>query len=454
MKFSDILISENRITNVKTLYPGKTASEIKSIIYAELKKRLKTAGVIACFCFFLVILVSVKKAADTDFVVTRGDMGSSVSVPVIIKNGDDTVKAELQVSPRKFTDEEIGTMMLEIENCLDSVILNGNEDFEHITGNLSFPADLSGFPVTITWSTADLRIVTSIGTVKNKDIKEPSNTVISAKIDFGSEYRLYEREIIVYPYCYTEEERSVLDCIDSLKKLEEETAYDTEFMIPSIVNGLTVSKEKTDTKVFVLFGILIAVMIVASAYTGYYDRIKKKKDKLMREAEADYREFILKIRLLTLCGMPIRKIFVKLGAEAEKNAGIKKAEGMKEKIGMQRNLGMQTALGTQNLLCDNLIIAGSELKSGMTENSVYFNFADRMNIKCYTRLMGILDDAVKRGRQNLDLVICEEERDAVAAETEKIKIRGEQTGNRLLLPIVGLMLVVFLILIVPALSKF
>ncbi len=108
----------------------------------------------------------------------------------------------------------------------------------------------------------------------------------------------------------------------------------------------------------------------------------------------------------------------------------------------------------QNLLNDNLIIAGAELKSGMTESTVYFNFADRMNIKCYTRLMGILDDAVKRGHQNLDLVICEEERDAVASETEKIKIRGEQTGNRLLLPIVGLMLVVFLILIVPALTKF
>jgi tight adherence protein C len=77
-----------------------------------------------------------------------------------------------------------------------------------------------------------------------------------------------------------------------------------------------------------------------------------------------------------------------------------------------------------------------------------------MELTRYQRIAGVLSQAVTKGVSELPEILASEIKEAVADERERIKIRGEQASTKLLVPMTGLLVIVFAILMVPAFVSF
>ncbi len=148
------------------------------------------------------------------------------------------------------------------------------------------------------------------------------------------------------------------------------------------------------------------------------------------QAENSYSEFIAKLSLLLATGISIRQSFFRLAKEYEEHYG----EG--------------------HILTIELKVTKQELEHGYSESAVYDMFGKRMGVLVYQRMASLLTQNVSKGIQGIQTLLLQEAKEAMAQERTNIKIKGEQAGTKLLLPMMGMLVLVFAILLVPAFWSF
>ena len=77
-----------------------------------------------------------------------------------------------------------------------------------------------------------------------------------------------------------------------------------------------------------------------------------------------------------------------------------------------------------------------------------------MGVLVYQRMASLLTQNVSKGIQGIQTLLLQEAKEAMAQERANIKIKGEQAGTKLLLPMMGMLVLVFAILLVPAFWSF
>ena len=91
-----------------------------------------------------------------------------------------------------------------------------------------------------------------------------------------------------------------------------------------------------------------------------------------------------------------------------------------------------------------------ELEYGHSESVVYDTFGRRIGVLPYQRMASLLTQNVSKGIQGIRVLLLQEAKEVMAEERAKIKIKGEQAGTKLLVPMMVLLVLVFAILLVPA----
>ena len=110
--------------------------------------------------------------------------------------------------------------------------------------------------------------------------------------------------------------------------------------------------------------------------------------------------------------------------------------------------------GEEHILTVELKVAKQELENGYSESIVYDGFGKRIGVLAYQRMTTLLTQNVSKGVQGIQALLLQEAKEAMAQERANIKIKGEQTGTKLLLPMMGMLVLVFAILLVPAFLSF
>ena len=137
-----------------------------------------------------------------------------------------------------------------------------------------------------------------------------------------------------------------------------------------------------------------------------------------------------KVILMAVWHIPVRQIFFRLEAE------------------------YSTVYEKDHCLALELKRTKQELEHGYSESVVYELFGRRMKHLPYQRMAGILGQNTIKGMQGIRELLLQEAREVMAEEQTRIRMRGEQTSSKLLLPMMGLLLLVFGILLVPAFQTF
>ncbi len=434
MKILRKLIPDGKIYAWMSLYPGKTKEEVGRILSMALGKRLLRSIPLLILIPFLFTLADKKAAVDRSGAETnvfqREDVnGAGIYLPIILKNPFGEREETLRINPVAMTDEEIDKMQEEVAKRLDSLVLGSNPSFDKLSGDLYFPEGLEDLPVLLAWSSSDPGTVTGKGDVLNSDIEESLPVTIAARVLYGNEFRLYERHVIVLPRIYDEAEALVRNQMKTIQAYEQSTLYEKEFYLPKNVEGgeVFLKEEKEISKSVI--GIFISVVLFLAVFSNFFSSLNEKKKKRKDDAERDCKEFLSELSILLAAGLPLRSAWKKMTED-------------------------HVRAGAKGMLYENMAVTTREFTGGCTESTAYERFGERMETTRYQRIAAILSQSVTKGVSELPELLNAEIREVVAEEREKIKIRGEQAGTGLLMPMMGFLIIVFAILLVPAFISF
>ena len=423
-----ILVPEGKLRDAMELYPGKTREEVREQLAREVGKRLWPGG-LAAVAFLLLTLLSGEKPEETGIVrPLPGKAPVSVQVQLELESGIKTLP--LEIGALEYEESQIEEMHREAETYLETVVPGENESFEKVTSALVFPDCLPSSGAEIYWTTDAPWLVTSGGEVLNGDLDIPKAVQIKAEISYGSERRYFCRTVMVYPAVYTGEE-AVLRAVQSeLSDREAESRRSERFVLPESVLGYRINQLTTEDFSTGAFLVLLALVVPALLYYGYFGNLDTRRKERKELAESVYTEFITKLSLMLAAGISVRQAFVRLAQEYEKNHGL------------------------QHVLAAELRVTKQELDNGRSETVVYEEFGRRIGVLAYRRMASLLTQNVSRGVQGMRGLLLQEAKEVMAQERANIRQKGEQAGTKLLLPMMGLLFLVFAILLVPAFQSF
>lgn len=426
--FRRLLIPEGKLRDAMELYPGKTREEVRELVYGEVKKKL-FPGIIGAV-FFLVLAIFPEQKPEEEGILrpTPGKEAISVRVQVNLESG--VTELPISIGALEYEESRIEELHREAEQYLELEMLGENESFEKVTARLNFPTTLPQTGGDISWSTDAPWLVTADGEVFNHGLETPETVEIIAKISYGSEERVFSKIITVYPAVYTEEELLLQTIQQELASQEEKNRTQERFFLPKQVLGYSIWQVEKFHFGTTGFLILLAMVVPLLLYSGYFGSLDTRRKERKEQAENCYSEFITKLSLLLAAGNSVRQAFLRLAAEYEKN------------------------YGASHVLAAELRVTKQELDNGRSESVVYEDFGRRIGVLAYRRMASLLTQSVSRGVQGMRTLLLQEAKEVMAQEKAHIRQKGEQAGTKLLLPMMGMLFLVFAILLVPAFQSF
>ena len=424
-----LLISDRKLQEISDLYFGKTRRELREQLGRELLKKLIPMLVLSVILIIVAIFFFFTQNKGSNSIKRPASGTVAVKKEFILEMENNLYPLELEIAPKEYLEEEIEVLHKEVEQYLDSIILGENKSFLEVSNDLYFPSHFFKTGENIHWTTQKPWLISTNGIVNNEELKEATMVEIQAKVFYGLEYRIYERIVKVVPRVYTDQEQKIVQVITQLQQIERESRTKEYVEIPEEVFGwkLVKKEEELPKEIFL---ILLAVILPILVYSRFFGKLQDLQKKRKEQAQNSYSEFITKLALLLATGISIRQSFLRLAREYEEH------------------------YGEDHVLTIELKVVKQELEHGYSESTVYDAFGRRMGILVYQRIATLLAQNVSKGVQGIQTLLLQEAKESMAQERANIKIKGEQTGTKLLLPMMGMLALVFAILLVPAFSSF
>lgn len=423
-----LFIPFTKLREAMELYPGKTRAEVQELLWKELRKKLLLGGILAVF--FLVLAGATGRKAPEPEGIKRPLPGSGVVVEQVLLNIDEEWKSlPLTIGALEYEEARIEELHRAAESYLAEVMPGENESLAKVTGELFFPDTLPEGG-SISWSTDAPWLVTAEGKVLNEELEDVKEITITAEIFYGSEKRYFIKNAVIYPAVYTGEEAVLRKVQSELAAREEACRTAERFVLPEQVLGYEIKQEEKAELGINVFLILLSVAVPLLLYSGFYGALDTKRKERKEQAEGCYTEFITKLSLLLAAGVSVRQAFIRLAEEYEGHYGAK------------------------HVLAAELQVIKQELDNGHSENVVYEAFGGRIGVLAYRRMASLLTQNVSKGVQGMRNLLLQEAKEVMAQDRANIKTKGEQAGTKLLLPMMGMLFLVFAILLVPAFQSF
>ena len=423
------LVPDGKLRDAMELYPGKTREEVRALVFENLLKRL-IPGMLAAGLFLLLAVFYGKEKQEEPGIVRPLPGYADALEKIQLELGEEVKTFFLTVGAQEYEEAQIEVLHQKAELYLNEVVLGENESLERVTKALVFPDSLPENGAKIYWSTDAPWLITSKGEVLNAQLKAEAVTRITAEIQYGSECRYYHAQVTVYPAEYSGQEAILKQVSDELSLQEEATRTSRRFYLPETVQGYRVTRVTEESYGVSSFFVLLALVVPMLLYSGFYGSLDTKRKQRKELAESGYSEFVTKLSLLLVAGVSVRQAFTRLADEYEKNYGAKHVLSMELKVTRQ------------------------ELDNGCSEVVAYEEFGRRLGVLAFRRMASLLTQNVSKGVQGMRMLLLQEAKEVMAQEKATIRQRGEQAGTKLLLPMMGLLLLVFAILLVPAFQSF
>ena len=95
-----------------------------------------------------------------------------------------------------------------------------------------------------------------------------------------------------------------------------------------------------------------------------------------------------------------------------------------------------------------------DIRKGMGERQAYEQFAHRIGLPSYRRLISILNRNLEKGTRDVCEMLEEEAREAWEIRKNQAKKAGEEAGMKLLFPMMLLFILILVMLLFPAVQSF
>ena len=374
-------------------------------------------------------LLASNKSAIHDGKLARKATGEGEEkYDLIVKEDDSSEEITVIVSEQKPSGDELEAYLNEAVRRLEKALLGDNPSSENVNTDLNFVTSVEGMPVAVTWEGIDTGYIYSTGRIRHEAVSEPVIVYLTARLVYFDEVRIITFPIRLVP-------AEIDPGVPFTQKLEEAlNAEDIEssgsqwFNLPQVLDGKKLDwEEKKDLQwVWVmLLGTAATAAVIPVMHSETDSREKKREEEMIR----DYPEIVSKFVLLVTAGMTCRAAWEKICAD-------------------------YAAGGGKRFAYEEMVRSAGELSFGKSEAGVYEEFGRRCNIAAYRKFGTLLANNLRRGSRELTVLLEQEADAAFNGRLEDVKKRAAQAGTRLLLPMFGMLCLVFAIVMIPAFSVF
>ena len=401
------------------------AEEERERSMEELTKTLSLALMIVVIAGAISSLVLFTGRKRTSEVLERPDVGENEkTVEIELIKEKEIHAGKLSLAAREYSEEEFEKMADMAGSYIKTVYLGDNTDKDNIRNDLYLPERDETGTLEISWKSEEPALVSRYGIVDTANLSEEVEVTLTAEISYGDFVRNIELPVKLVPGVEDMEPADI--AMDEIKEKEEGSREISEFRVPETAGDFTVRlKDKSKDRAF-----LVACMgLIIGTFFIYYRGNKlgeagKKRDMFLMDS---YYSFINKLTLRLSSGMNLRSALA-IMVEDERRSGY----------------------GKDGLLYDEVAVALNDIANGISEEDAYTSLGKRIGIPEYIRTMSLIEQNLHHGNKDLIKLLEEEERKAKFHNKERIRKRGEEASEKLLFPMLILLMVVIGIVVYPA----
>ncbi len=393
---------------------------------------LLVVGVMAGLLIF--VLDFRNRELPQGYFLERPQMGEGIREEVLeVYSGEGKERLAVSVEEQRLSREEIQEQLREQALKLTDLILGENTDPDQIRKPLNLLQEIEGTPVSVEWSISEGSPVGMDGQLNQQELpKEGVLAELTAKLQWEEEVLWYPIYVRVYPPDYSREEAFYLALQEAVAQKSQDTQYEAQQELPKEAGGRTLRWQRRVDKRGLSIILLASVGAVLQIMAGQKQQQKREQKKKV-QMEMDYLEIVSKLKLYMEAGLTCRAAWVKIAGDYQE----KRKEGQAE----------------QRYAYEEMLKAGYEMQSGVGELKAYERFAQRCQAPCYKKLTGLLIQNVRKGNRGLGTMLETEMWQAFEERKDLARKQGEEAGTKLLLPMVGMLGVVMVIVIAPALMS-
>ncbi len=356
----------------------------------------------------------------------RQETGEGAYEQELIASVDSYGKTRISVTveERILSEEEADQLLQTGAEYLDNLILGDNESLSHVTKNLNFVGEIPEIPVEVMWNAESFNYLSRDGSRKEGvQILEPTNISLSAILycqEYSKDYRV---RVTLMPI------EAGLEA-EFAEYIREQTGKEGEFLhLPVEYDGSPVLWQKPMDYSFLYF-FLLMILAVIFLKIGKKRDLQKERNLRKEEMERDYAQVVSKFTMLLSAGLSIRNAWERIVL-------------LYQKVPMQKIA-----------VYEEMALSFREMQKGISEIKVYETFGERVGEVHYKKLMALFISDRKRGNLHLMDAMNQEMLSAWEEQKRKTRQQGEVIGTKLLLPMMGMLAVVFIMILIPAFLSF
>lgn len=394
-----------------------------------LKKRIGFILIVSVI-LSVVLFLSENVFTDTETVVKRNTYGDGEKVTEyeVSVEGEAEETLQIEVGEQEYSSEEIQKIFRAVIDKLDEVILGENESFDRVEKDLNLVTSMEDYPVQIQWQLDSYSVMNLYGEIQEKNLVEEGTLVeLRGTISYKEEEAIYVQHARVYPLTRTGMDKLLYEIEQEVKRLEEGTREAESFTLPEEIDGkrLTWSLKKENRWYYVLLlGIVLCVYLVYREH----EQIKQEKRRRVEELLRDYPGMISKFTMLLSTGTTVRSAWEKIVQNYERQ---------------KKGLGVHAVY-------EEMTATLREMQGGVPEAEAYERFGKRCGITTYVKFGTLLSQNLRKGSKGISDILRMEAIQSFEHRKSTAKRLGEEAGTKLLMPMMGMLAVVFIMVMVPA----
>ena len=340
-----------------------------------------------------------------------------------------TVPVQIQVPPRRYTEQEAAEIFAKVKAGILEEILGENPSLQEVRHDLILPTEKPG-GIRIAWRSSEPEVLDEDGTIL-AGWESDSGTQVTLQAEITDGFYRDEMEVsaIVYPPEKSEAEQLASQLA---KQVEQEAAKQpgaVQVALPREFEGRTLRFRKETGTEYLLFPVLGVVLAMFFHWQAKNTEMEARK-KREKQLQYDYADLVYQLMVFTGAGLTVSRAWKQIVDNYEKRLGNRTSQ--------------------PRAVYEEMEIALGEMENGRPESQAVSRFGERCQLNEYRRLSSILGQNRHTGMKNLQELLALEMDTAWEQQKQAAKRLGEEAGTKLLLPLFLMLLVVMVLVMVPA----
>lgn len=345
---------------------------------------------------------------------------------LIARVGEEKIPLAVLVKERALTEKEAKEEILKAREMLPAYLMGENESLKNVTTDLNFITRVPDTYVEVQWVERGAEFFSYDGEIKEDlELLEMVELKVSAILSCQGISEDYETTITLMPKSLKVSEA----LLNQIEKQQEEKPENEVLILPDTYEGKTVTWKKVPDYTF-LWIFVLTVLSVLLLKLGQKRDVEEEKKKRLERLEREYAQIVSKFTMLLSAGLSVRNAWERIV------------------------LLYRRKEDTQNIVFQELNWGLMQMQKGVPELEVYEVFGIRTGLVHYKKMMAIFISDRKRGSVNLLDAMNQEMLLAWEEKKRKTRQHGEKIGTKLLIPMMGMLGIVFVIILVPAFLSF